>query len=176
VPFYFINLLPTSLLYISILLTRAFGWRSMEQEHEADQKQQSRCCCKVVIARPLRPAMPAIMGAGMDIDARYEGNARDDEDEDEDEDEGDDVKKGQTLLMRASALNLTGPPGDRGALQCHWRATQPIGLVPFQARGILPVVEEQSRKPAHVDLEHLEHHAVLDAQQEEEVPAQARAC
>jgi hypothetical protein len=40
-----------------------------------------------------------------------------------------------------------GPPGDRGALHCHWRAiaTQPIGLVPFQARGILPVAEEQSR-------------------------------
>ncbi len=41
----------------------------------------------------------------------------------------------------------TGPPGYRGALHCHWRAiaTQPIGLVPFQARCILPVVEEQSR-------------------------------
>jgi hypothetical protein len=41
----------------------------------------------------------------------------------------------------------TGPPGDRGALHCHWNAiaTQPIGLVPFQARGILPVAEEQSR-------------------------------
>ena len=35
----------------------------------------------------------------------------------------------------------------RSALQCHWHAiaTQPIGLVPFQARGILPVIEEQSR-------------------------------
>jgi len=41
----------------------------------------------------------------------------------------------------------TGPPGDRGALQCRWNAiaTQPIGLVPFQARGILQVAEEQSR-------------------------------
>jgi hypothetical protein len=41
----------------------------------------------------------------------------------------------------------TGPPGDRGALHCHWNviATQPIGLVPFQARGILSVAEEQSR-------------------------------
>jgi len=41
----------------------------------------------------------------------------------------------------------TGPPGDRGALHCHWRAiaTQPIGLVPLQARGILPVAEEQRR-------------------------------
>ena len=46
----------------------------------------------------------------------------------------------------------TGPPGDRGpgdrgALHCCWNiiATQPIGLVPFQARGILPVAEEQSR-------------------------------
>jgi len=41
----------------------------------------------------------------------------------------------------------TGPPGDRGALHCHWNAiaTQPIGLVPFQARGILPVSEEQRR-------------------------------
>jgi hypothetical protein len=41
----------------------------------------------------------------------------------------------------------TGPPGDRGTLQCHWRAiaTQPIGLVPVQARGILPVFEDQSR-------------------------------
>ena len=30
----------------------------------------------------------------------------------------------------------TGPPGDRGELHCHWNAiaTQPIGLVPFQAR------------------------------------------
>jgi hypothetical protein len=41
----------------------------------------------------------------------------------------------------------TGPPGARGALHCHWNAiaTQPLGLVPFQARGILPVAEEQSR-------------------------------
>ena len=41
----------------------------------------------------------------------------------------------------------TGPPGDRGALHCHWNAiaTQPIGLVPFQARGILPIAEEHSR-------------------------------
>ena len=41
----------------------------------------------------------------------------------------------------------TGPPGDRGTLHCHWRAiaTQPIGLVPFQARGILPVAEDHSR-------------------------------
>jgi len=41
----------------------------------------------------------------------------------------------------------SGPPGDRGALHCHWTviATQPLGLVPFQARGILPVAEEQSR-------------------------------
>ena len=41
----------------------------------------------------------------------------------------------------------TGPPGDRGALHCRWNAiaTQSIGLVPFQARGILPVAEEQSR-------------------------------
>jgi hypothetical protein len=41
----------------------------------------------------------------------------------------------------------TGPPGDRGALHCHWRAiaTQPIGLFAFQARGILPVAVEQSR-------------------------------
>ena len=45
-------------------------------------------------------------------------------------------------------LLLQAPPGDRGAHHCHWRAitTQPIGLVPFQARGILPVAEEQSRK------------------------------
>ena len=44
-------------------------------------------------------------------------------------------------------LLLQAPPGDRGAHHCHWRAitTQPIGLVPFQARGILPVAEEQSR-------------------------------
>jgi hypothetical protein len=41
----------------------------------------------------------------------------------------------------------TGPPGDRGALHCSWNviATQQIGLVPFQACGILPVAEEQSR-------------------------------
>jgi hypothetical protein len=38
----------------------------------------------------------------------------------------------------------TGPPGDRGALHYRWNAiaTQSIGLVPFQARG---VAEEQSR-------------------------------
>ncbi len=36
---------------------------------------------------------------------------------------------------------------DRGALHCRWNviASQPIGLVSFQARGILPVAEEQSR-------------------------------
>jgi hypothetical protein len=45
----------------------------------------------------------------------------------------------------------TGPPGDRGALHCHWRAiaTQPIGLYPFQAPiglvPFLPVAERQSR-------------------------------
>jgi hypothetical protein len=41
----------------------------------------------------------------------------------------------------------TGPPGDRGTLHCHWNviATQPIGLVLFPARCILPVAEEQSR-------------------------------
>jgi hypothetical protein len=41
----------------------------------------------------------------------------------------------------------TGPPGDRGALHCRWNviATQPLGLVSIQARGILPVAEEQSR-------------------------------
>ena len=40
----------------------------------------------------------------------------------------------------------TGPPEDRGALHCQWNAiaTQPIGLVSFQARGIVPVDEEQS--------------------------------
>ena len=40
----------------------------------------------------------------------------------------------------------TGPPEDRDALHCQWNAiaTQPIGLVSFQARGILPVDEEQS--------------------------------
>ena len=42
---------------------------------------------------------------------------------------------------------MTGPPGDLGALHCRWNviATQPTGLVPLQARGILPVAEEQSR-------------------------------
>jgi hypothetical protein len=32
---------------------------------------------------------------------------------------------------------FTGPPGDRGALHCHWNAiaTQPLGLVPFSPRG-----------------------------------------
>ena len=44
-------------------------------------------------------------------------------------------------------LFYRGSPGDRGALHCHWNAiaTQPIGLVPFQARGILQRPEEQSR-------------------------------
>jgi hypothetical protein len=34
-----------------------------------------------------------------------------------------------------------------GALGCRWNAiaTQPIGFVMFQARGILPVPDEQSR-------------------------------
>ena len=41
----------------------------------------------------------------------------------------------------------TGPPRDRGAPHCHGNAnaTQPIGLVPNQARGILQGPEEQSR-------------------------------
>ncbi len=41
----------------------------------------------------------------------------------------------------------TGPPGDRGALQCHWNAiaaTQ-LGLAPVSPRGLLPEFEEQSR-------------------------------
>ncbi len=43
----------------------------------------------------------------------------------------------------------TGPPGDRGALHCHWNAiaTQPIGLVPVQERGILLA-------PSHDDGDH----------------------
>ena len=43
------------------------------------------------------------------------------------------------------------PTRDRGALDCRWNAiaTQSIGLVPFQARGILPVAEEQSRTRSH---------------------------
>ena len=55
----------------------------------------------------------------------------------------------------------TGPPGDRGALQCLWNviATQPIGLFPFQARGILPVPEEQSRLKHWVP--HGSHHTGL---------------
>ena len=44
-------------------------------------------------------------------------------------------------------MNRLGPPGDRGALHCHWItiATQLIGVVPFQVRSILPVSEEQSQ-------------------------------
>jgi hypothetical protein len=49
----------------------------------------------------------------------------------------------------------TGPPGDSGALHCHWTdiaiATQPIGIVPFQAHGIQPVTEEQSRTHGGVE-------------------------
>jgi hypothetical protein len=39
------------------------------------------------------------------------------------------------------------PTGRLGTLHCRWHviATQPIGLVPFQARGILQRPEEQSR-------------------------------
>jgi hypothetical protein len=50
-------------------------------------------------------------------------------------------------LPRSARSIAIGPPGDGGALHCHWNAiaTQPIGLVPFQARSILPVAEEQSR-------------------------------
>jgi hypothetical protein len=42
-------------------------------------------------------------------------------------------------------VHQNGPPGDRGALHCHWNdiATQPIGLVRFQTCGILPMAEEQ---------------------------------
>ena len=45
------------------------------------------------------------------------------------------------------AIMSTGPQGDRRALHCLWNAiaTQSIGLVPFQARSVLPVAEEQSR-------------------------------
>jgi len=44
-------------------------------------------------------------------------------------------------------LFLQAPPGDRDALHCRWNAiaTQPIRLVPFQARCIPPVADEQSR-------------------------------
>ena len=52
-------------------------WLAMEQKHEA----------------AVEVLLQAIMAAGVDIDARYEGDARD--------------KFGQTLLMRASALGLT---------------------------------------------------------------------
>jgi ankyrin repeat protein len=68
-------------------------WLAMEQKHEAT----------------VEVLLEAIIAAGMDINARYEGNARDDEDDDDKEDDDDDknVKRGQTLLMRASALGLT---------------------------------------------------------------------
>jgi hypothetical protein len=41
----------------------------------------------------------------------------------------------------------TGPPGDRSALHCRRNAiaTQSIGIISVQARGILPRPEEQSR-------------------------------
>jgi ankyrin repeat protein len=68
-------------------------WLAMEQKHEAT----------------VEVLLEAIIAAGMDINARYEGNARDDEDDDDEEDDDDDknVKQGQTLLMLASALGLT---------------------------------------------------------------------
>ncbi len=49
--------------------------------------------------------------------------------------------------MHGEFLRLRFLQGDRGALHCRWNAiaTQSIGLVPFQARSILPVAEEQSR-------------------------------
>ena len=49
--------------------------------------------------------------------------------------------------MHGEFLRLLFLQGDRGALHCRWNAiaTQSIGLVPFQARGILPPAEEQSR-------------------------------
>jgi hypothetical protein len=48
---------------------------------------------------------------------------------------------------RAPAIKPGRVVGDRGALHCRWNviATQPLGLVSFQARGILPVAEEQRR-------------------------------
>ena len=52
-------------------------WLAMEQKHEAGVKV----------------LLQAMKDARMDIDARYEGDAR--------------GKRGQTLLMRASALGLT---------------------------------------------------------------------
>jgi hypothetical protein len=54
----------------------------------------------------------------------------------------------ETEARRVFASSFsTGPPGDRGALHCRWNviATQPLGLVSLQARGFLPVAEEQSR-------------------------------
>ena len=50
-------------------------------------------------------------------------------------------------LHIAAQRKMNSYRGDRGTLHCHLRAiaTQPIGLVPFQARGILPVAEEQRR-------------------------------
>ena len=57
-------------------------------------------------------------------------------------------KHKHTHARRVCASSFsTGPPGDRGALHCRWNviATQPLGLVSFQSRGILPVAEEQSR-------------------------------
>jgi hypothetical protein len=52
-----------------------------------------------------------------------------------------------SFTFSSSSPPPSGPPGDRGALHCHWPAiaTQPIGLVLFQVCCILPVVEEQSQ-------------------------------
>ena len=53
---------------------------------------------------------------------------------------------GEFLRVFASYFSI-GPPGDRGALHCRWNviATQPLGLILFQARGILPVAGELGR-------------------------------
>jgi hypothetical protein len=56
-------------------------------------------------------------------------------------------KVGCSRIRRTSTSFSTGPPGDSGALQCHWNtiAKNQFGHVPFLPRGLVSEFEEQSR-------------------------------
>ena len=57
VPFYFINLLPTSLLYISILLTAAQGGRAFVAAGEGGEYLQTQCRADKRLPQRLIPSI-----------------------------------------------------------------------------------------------------------------------
>ena len=104
--------------------------------HQQTAPPQSRCS-KDVIAHPHRPRdrpgrpcpVPACIGQSLPGKRRFSSRCE------------------QIFLDARRVFVSSFSSGDRSALHCRWNAiaTQSIGIISVQARGILPRPEEQSR-------------------------------